>query len=144
MNQRVGSESTTPLADMRAYVDALRAHERYGGALPPIYLAAMRDRMLDLALDLADGVLWANASFRYSSAQAARARRARPDAHLAVMIPTVIDDDVEAAAAVNRRTLDVYLRLPNYRNYWRAAGYGEGLDAVEAALANQQRTTCPR
>jgi hypothetical protein len=55
------------------------------------------------------------------------------------MIPTVIDDDVEAAAAVNRKTLDVYLRLPNYRNYWRAAGYGEGLERVEAALTNGER-----
>jgi len=139
MTKRLGVVSGTPLADMRAYVGALRANERSGGSLPPIYLAAMRDRMLDLALELADGVLLANASYRYSSQQAARARVARPDAYLAVMIPTVIDDDVNAAAAVNRKTLDVYLRLPNYRNYWRAAGYGDGIDAVEAALAGGQR-----
>lgn len=140
MTKRLGVVSRTPLADMRAYVEALHANERFGGALPPVYLAAMRDRMLDLALEVAGGVLWANASFRHTSRQAERARAARPDAALAVMIPTVIDDDVQAAAAVNRKTLDVYLGLPNYRNYWRAAGYGDGIETVEAALAGGQRS----
>ncbi|HCB33691.1 MAG TPA: hypothetical protein DEP69_00470 [Acidimicrobiaceae bacterium] len=28
------------------------------------------------------------------------------------------------------------MALPNYRNYWRQAGYDEEMDAVEAALAN--------
>jgi alkanesulfonate monooxygenase SsuD/methylene tetrahydromethanopterin reductase-like flavin-dependent oxidoreductase (luciferase family) len=139
MTKRLGVQSPTPLVDIREYVDALRANERYGGRLPPIYLAAMRDKMLDLALDIADGALWANASLRHARTQVARVRAAHPDAYLGVMIPTVIDDDVDAAAAVNRKTLDVYLRLPNYRNYWRAAGYGEGLERVEAALANGER-----
>jgi alkanesulfonate monooxygenase SsuD/methylene tetrahydromethanopterin reductase-like flavin-dependent oxidoreductase (luciferase family) len=139
MTKRLGVQSATPLVDIREYVEALRANERFGGRLPPIYLAAMRDKMLDLALDIADGVLWANASLRHARTQVARVRPAHPDAYLGVMIPTVIDDDVSAAAAVNRKTLDVYLRLPNYRNYWRAAGYGEGLERVDAALANGER-----
>ena len=41
------------------------------------------------------------------------------------MIPTCISDDVEAAKAVNRRTLTGYAALPNYRNYWKEAGYEE-------------------
>jgi hypothetical protein len=51
------------------------------------------------------------------------------------MIPTVIDEDIEAARAINRRTLTGYVSLPNYRNYWRAAGYEEEMTAIEAALA---------
>jgi hypothetical protein len=39
------------------------------------------------------------------------------------MIPTVIDDDLEAARARNRKTLQGYVALPNYRNYWIEAGY---------------------
>jgi alkanesulfonate monooxygenase SsuD/methylene tetrahydromethanopterin reductase-like flavin-dependent oxidoreductase (luciferase family) len=140
MTKRLGVQSDTPLVDIREYVAALHANERFGGRLPPVYLAAMRDKMLDLALDIADGALWANASLRHARVQVNRVRPAHPDAYLGVMIPTVIDDDVEAAAAVNRKTLDVYLGLPNYRNYWRAAGYGEGLVHVEAALANGERT----
>ena len=37
-----------------------------------------------------------------------------------------------------------YLRLPNYRAYWRAAGYPEEIDALEAALAARDRTVPPR
>ncbi len=50
------------------------------------------------------------------------------------MIPTCISDDEEAAKAVNRRTLTGYAMLPNYRNYWKEAGYVEEMEAVEAAL----------
>ena len=55
------------------------------------------------------------------------------------MIPTCISDDRAAAAAVNRRTLTGYLQLPNYRNYWRDAGYVEEMAAVEKALAAGER-----
>ena len=55
------------------------------------------------------------------------------------MIPTVIDDDREAAAAINRRTLSGYVALPNYRNYWKAAGYEEEMTAIEDALAAGKR-----
>jgi hypothetical protein len=54
------------------------------------------------------------------------------------MIPTVIDDDLEAARAVNRKTLTGYVRLPNYRNYWVAAGYEEEMAGIEAALAERR------
>ena len=40
-----------------------------------------------------------------------------------------------AAAAVHRRTLVHYAALPNYRNYWREAGYEEEMNGVEACLA---------
>jgi alkanesulfonate monooxygenase SsuD/methylene tetrahydromethanopterin reductase-like flavin-dependent oxidoreductase (luciferase family) len=59
------------------------------------------------------------------------------------MIPTVIDDDRAAADAVNRRTMTGYLRLPNYRNYWREAGYEDEMAAVEAALAADERDRLP-
>ena len=51
------------------------------------------------------------------------------------MIPTVVSDDIEAAKARNRRTLASYAGLPNYRAYWKEAGYTEEMEAVEAALA---------
>lgn len=49
------------------------------------------------------------------------------------MIPTVIDDDL-AAAARNRKTLQGYVALPNYRNYWIEAGYEAEMAAVIAGL----------
>ena len=50
------------------------------------------------------------------------------------MIPTCISDDEAAAAAVNRKTLIGYVSLPNYRNYWREAGYVDEMDAIEKAV----------
>jgi alkanesulfonate monooxygenase SsuD/methylene tetrahydromethanopterin reductase-like flavin-dependent oxidoreductase (luciferase family) len=45
----------------------------------------------------------------------------------------VIDDDLDAARSRNRKTLTGYVALPNYRNYWKDAGFEEEMAAVEAA-----------
>ena len=69
--------------------------------------------------------------------------RARQDFFIGNMIPTCISEDREAAAAVNRKTLTSYAFLPNYRNYWRAAGYEEEMNGVEAALADKDYDRVP-
>jgi alkanesulfonate monooxygenase SsuD/methylene tetrahydromethanopterin reductase-like flavin-dependent oxidoreductase (luciferase family) len=51
------------------------------------------------------------------------------------MIPACIDNDRTAAMATLRSMLTSYARLPNYRNYWKQAGYDEEMMAVEAAIA---------
>src|SRR5262249_59359763 len=53
------------------------------------------------------------------------------------MIPTCIDDDRAAAAAVMRRMLTSYVKLPNYQNYWIEAGYEAEMTAVRAAVARR-------
>lgn len=138
---RLGVETGKPLADVRAYVTALRAAERQAGALPPVVLATLRDKMLGLAVEIADGAVWANASRSHMAAQLALvpAERRAQGFSIGNMIPTVIDDDREAARAVHRKTLAGYVALPNYRNYWKAAGYEEEMTAIEAALAAQDR-----
>jgi hypothetical protein len=60
------------------------------------------------------------------------------------MIPTCISDDVEAAKAVNRRTLTRYTMLPNYRNYWKEAGYVDEMAAIEKALAEGRNDDVPK
>ena len=62
-------------------------------------------------------------------------KRSDPEFFVGCMTPTCISDDVEAAKAVNRRTLSRYALLPNYRNYWKEAGYEEEMTAVETAVA---------
>jgi alkanesulfonate monooxygenase SsuD/methylene tetrahydromethanopterin reductase-like flavin-dependent oxidoreductase (luciferase family) len=42
--------------------------------------------------------------------------------------------NIEAARARNRKTLQGYVALPNYRNYWIDAGYEEEMSAVSVAL----------
>ncbi|MDP2290026.1 MAG: LLM class flavin-dependent oxidoreductase, partial [Actinomycetota bacterium] len=132
---RLGLDTGKPLADMRAYVEGLRAAQRAAGDLPPVYLATLRNKMLDLALDVAEGAIWANASLRHMPTQVARVpTERRGEFFLANMLPTVIDADKAAARAVHRRTLTGYLVLPNYRNYWKQAGYEDEMVAIEAAL----------
>jgi probable F420-dependent oxidoreductase len=142
--ERLGIATGRPLADMRAYVESIRAASRAAGELPPVYLATLRDKMLDLAVEVADGAIWANASLTHMPQQASRAAAAAGAGFfLANMVPTVVDADLDAARAIHRRTLSGYVLLPNYRNYWKQAGYVDEMDAIEAALAAGDRDALP-
>jgi alkanesulfonate monooxygenase SsuD/methylene tetrahydromethanopterin reductase-like flavin-dependent oxidoreductase (luciferase family) len=94
--------------------------------------------MLQLALEIADGAVWANGSRRYLPEQL-RAAGVPDGFFVGNMVPTVIDDDRAAARAVNRKTLTGYVALPNYRNYWKEAGYVEEMEGIERALAAGDR-----
>ena len=135
VTRRLGVETGRPLRDMRAYVGAMRAASEQSGELPPIVLATLRDRMLELAVEIADGAVWANGSrSRMEHSLSLIPHERRDELWIANMIPTVIDDDLRAARARNRRTLRGYVALPNYRNYWTDAGYGTEMEAIAAAL----------
>ncbi|UCE85792.1 MAG: LLM class flavin-dependent oxidoreductase [Deltaproteobacteria bacterium] len=145
MLRRFGIEPGKPLADMRTFVSELRAVPR-AGELPPIVLATLRKKMIALAGEIGDGIVFANGARSHmpeSIAALPPATRKDADFFIGNMIPTCISDDVEAAAAVNRRTLTGYAMMPNYRNYWREAGYVEEMDAVEKALAAGERDRIP-
>ncbi|MFM8663177.1 MAG: LLM class flavin-dependent oxidoreductase [Acidimicrobiaceae bacterium] len=137
---RLGATTTTPLADIKNYLAAMKAQERFSGDLPPIYLAALRNKMMHLASEISNGAIWANASRKSIAAQIALLPDSkRSNMFLANMIPTVISDDVDAARAIHRKTLVGYVTLPNYRNYWRACGYGEQIDAFERILSESAK-----
>ena len=137
VTKRLGVTVARPLADIEHYVGQMRSNERFSGQLPPILLATLRDKMLALATRIADGAIWANASLSAIPRQVALITGSAPSGfRLANMIPTVIDDDITAARAINRKTLTGYVILPNYRNYWRAAGYVEEMDALEGVIAS--------
>jgi alkanesulfonate monooxygenase SsuD/methylene tetrahydromethanopterin reductase-like flavin-dependent oxidoreductase (luciferase family) len=141
---RIGIDTGKPLHDMGQYVAAIRAATRASGELPPIYLASLRDKMLDLALTVAEGAVWANASRRYMPTQVARVvATGRNDFFLSNMVPTVIDADLDAARAIHRRTLSGYLRVSSYRYYWKQAGYAEEMTAIEAAISAGDRDRLP-
>ena len=134
-----------PLGDMRDYVAAMRAAEPTTGPLPPIVLATLRSRMLALAAEIADGAVWANGSRSYMPAQlkAITEEKRKGGFFVGDMVPTVIDADETAAKAVLKKTLTLYCRLPNYRNYWKEAGYVEEMAAIEAAIAAGESDRVP-
>jgi len=143
---RMGVTPGKPLADTRAFIEKFRAETSFG-ALPPIIVAALRKKMVALAGELAQGVVFANASRSHMARSLAAlpvAKRNSPDFFIGDMIPTCISDDVEAARAVNRKTLSRYAELPNYRNYWKEAGYVEEMTAIEKALAENRREDVPK
>jgi alkanesulfonate monooxygenase SsuD/methylene tetrahydromethanopterin reductase-like flavin-dependent oxidoreductase (luciferase family) len=143
---RMGVTPGKPLSDVRSFVERFRAQEGLG-PLPPIIVAALRKRMVALAGDIAEGVVFANASLSHmnkSLSALPAAKRADTDFFIGNMIPTCISDDVEAAKAVNRRTLTNYGFLPNYRNYWKEAGYVEEMEAIEQAIAENRREDVPK
>ena len=134
--KRLGLSGGKPVSDIRQFVADLRAVPR-AGELPPIVLAALRGRMIRLAEEIADGMVFANGARSHMAASLAHlSAEARQGNGFTIgnMIPTCISDDEEAAKAVNRRTLTGYAFLPNYRNYWKEAGYVEEMEGVEAAI----------
>ncbi len=145
VHDRLGVGVGKPLADTRAYVEGVRAAARGVGELPPIILATLRDKMLALALEVSEGAVWANASRSAMADQLGRVVPAdrRGSFFLGNMIPTVIDEDRAAARNVHRKTLTGYVSLPNYRNYWKAAGYEDEMTAIEAAIAAGERDKLP-
>jgi alkanesulfonate monooxygenase SsuD/methylene tetrahydromethanopterin reductase-like flavin-dependent oxidoreductase (luciferase family) len=140
VTKRLGVSTGKPLSDISEYVAAMRTQERFSGPLPDIYLATLRNKMLQMASEISEGAIWANASLSHMNTQLAEVPNARREGFfLSNMIPTVIDDDINAARAINRKTLTGYVSLPNYRNYWRSAGYVEEMDAIENALDAGQK-----
>jgi len=139
VHERLGLDVGRPLADTRAYVDAVRRSK--DPSLPPVALATLRDKMLELATEIGDGAIWANAARSAMAPQLDRVPAARRDGFLlANMVPTVIDEDRTAAEAIHRRTLTGYVSLPNYRNYWKQVGYVEEMEAIEKALASDPKS----
>ena len=145
-HQRMEVTPGKPLADIRAFVAKLKSHDGIG-PLPPIILAALRKRMVALAAEIADGLVFANASRSHISASLAVlpvAKRSDRDFFIGNRIRTCICNDEDEARAVLRRTVANYALMPNYRNYWKEAGYVEEMTAIEDAAAQGRLDDVPK
>jgi len=135
-----------PLEDIRRFVADVRSVAAQTGEIPPITLATLRTKMVELSAEIAQGAVWANAARSHMPASLAHlpaAKRADPAFFIGNMIPTVIDDDRAAAAAVHRRTLTGYVKLPNYQNYWIEAGFEDEMRAIREAIAKREEDRIP-
>jgi alkanesulfonate monooxygenase SsuD/methylene tetrahydromethanopterin reductase-like flavin-dependent oxidoreductase (luciferase family) len=156
----LGLDMGRPLEVIREYVAVLRAalagkvtHEgpRYRvawqsglprlPAAPPILLAGLGPKMLELAGEIADGaVLWlcAPAYIREHAMPAIRRGRARAGKPLegfevVAAVPAALTVDRAAGAALFRGELVRYLALPFYRAMLQQSGFGAELAAYDRA-----------
>ena len=146
IHERLGIQPGRPLDDIRKFVGDVVAAAPQVGALPPIVLATLRRRMVELSGEIARGAVWANGARSHMAVSLSHlpvSARSDPAFFIGNMVPTCIDDDRAAAAAVMRRTLASYVRLPNYQNYWIEAGYADEMLAIRAALARGEIQRVP-
>lgn len=131
-----GISGGKPLTDIRNFVEELRNVPRVGEQ-PPLVLATLRRKMIALAEEIGQGMVFANGARSHMSASLSvlsEEARSGDSFFIGDMIPTCISDDIEAAKAVNRKTLTSYAMLPNYRNYWKEAGYEDEMTGIEQAI----------
>lgn len=158
MEDMLGLRVVEPLAAMREYVGVLRGalgegadfngrHYRARWAMavprrppaPPIYLAALSAKMLELAGEIADGVILWLCPPRYVEEVAVpalargreRARRTLDGFEIVAAVPLAVADDRAAASSAFRTELARYAALPFYRAMLRTAGLGAELAAFD-------------
>jgi probable F420-dependent oxidoreductase len=113
-----------PIEQMRAYLDAMDAAPWAGpdAAKPPVLLAALGPKMLELAAERADG---AHPYFVPVAHTRIARERLGADPVLVTELTAVIDDDPARARETARAFAARYLALPNYANNLLRLGYAE-------------------
>jgi len=115
-----------PVTTMRTYVEAM-AHAEYSSPRPSdstlTVIAALGPKMLALARDFADGAH----PYNTTVAQTAAARAVLgPNKLLCVEQKVLLETNAARAREIARAYLRPYLRLSNYVNSWRRAGFDDG------------------
>ena len=108
----------------------------------PIYLAALGTQMIELAGEIADGVLlnWASPDYLRQATEhvrrgAERAGRDAEDIDVACYLRTAVVEDRERVRPALQRQISRYFRMPFYRTYFEQSGFKEETAAVNRALA---------
>jgi alkanesulfonate monooxygenase SsuD/methylene tetrahydromethanopterin reductase-like flavin-dependent oxidoreductase (luciferase family) len=137
---RMGVTPGKPLGDVRAFVTKFRACTEYG-PLPPVILATLRKRMVALAGEIGDGMLFSSGCLSHmaeSLGVVPAVKRNDPAFFIGNRLRVCIDPDPAAAKAVLRKAMSHYALMPNYRNYWIEAGYADEMQAVVTAVAENR------
>lgn len=112
----------------------------------PIYIAALGPQMIELAGEVADGVLlnWAAPSYLQEALDhlqrgAARAGRDPEEIDVACYIRVAVTVDEEAVRAPLRQQILRYSGMDYYRNFFEKTGFGEEAQAIGRYLAEGDR-----
>jgi F420-dependent oxidoreductase-like protein len=157
-----GANITKPVTQMREYVGGVRAILRgepppeseyfptrfqFMGFEPrpdlPIYVAALSPNMLQLAGEIADGVmLWlCNPDYIRDvivpevTKGREKAGKAMDDFDVVAAVPVALTDDPEAARATMRQELITYASLPFYRAMLERSGFTDDIAAFDQGMS---------
>jgi 5,10-methylenetetrahydromethanopterin reductase len=151
VNKALGIDMAEPPAVLRRYVTAVRNWLRGEGPathLPqrpaakpvPIYVAGARSRTVELAGELADGImpfLWSAARVAKSKAWTDRGRAKASGlgkTDVAVGLPIFIGDDLKAMRELARQNLGLYTTFPYFQRLFRASGFAEEAAQMEKGV----------
>ena len=113
---------------------------------PPIYLAALRPKMIEMAAETGDGVvfnLWPKKALpkmmEHVAAGAKRAGKRVEDIEIVNRSFVMVTDDVEAGRAQFRNYYTPYYANPVYNDFLKWAGYQDEAEGVLAGWAARDR-----
>jgi alkanesulfonate monooxygenase SsuD/methylene tetrahydromethanopterin reductase-like flavin-dependent oxidoreductase (luciferase family) len=140
VNSALGIDMGEPPAVLRRYVTAVRTWLKGEGPpthLPqrpspkpvPLYVAAVTSRTVELASELADGImpfLWSAARVKQAKAWIDRGRAKASGLgklDVTVGLPTFVGDDLKAMREAARQNLGLYTTFPFFQRLFRASGF---------------------
>jgi probable F420-dependent oxidoreductase len=138
--KRHGINYGKPLSYMREYLLRMREAPYYGprpAAEPPVILAALRPRMLELAVGETMGTITA---LMPPEAVATMRATIGPQKWICAQQVVMLETDAAQARAAARKFLHFYLGSPTYHTHLRALGFtdadlaGDGSDRLVDAL----------
>lgn len=146
VNEPLGIDMSDPLGTMRAVIGTLRdawvkgPHQPRPATPPRILAAALAVPMIELAGELADGVIFnlftverygrALKALRRGAERAGRDPRSLEIVHF---VTAYVSDDRAAALREAKRMLARYANLPFYGKMLTASGFGDDVAAIGAA-----------
>lgn len=124
----------------------------YGGEFDvPIYIAALGPQMLELAGELADGVLlnWAAPSYleramEHLNIGAARAGRDLDEIHVACYIRVAVTPDRNMVRTPLKQQILRYCSMDYYRNFFAQTGFANEAEAIGRYLEEGNRAAAAR
>src|SRR2546428_4816734 len=148
VNKALGIDMGDAPSALRRYVTAVRSWLKGEGPathLPqkaavqpvPLYVAAVTSRTVELASELADGImpfLWSADRVKKSKAWVERGRAKASGlgkVDVTLGLPTFIGDDVKAMREAARANLGLYTTFPFFQRLFRASGFGPEADQME-------------
>ena len=113
---------------------------------PPIYLAALRPKMIEMAAEIGDGVcfnLWPQQALprmmEHVETGAKRAGKRVEDIEIVNRSMVLVTDDVEQARADFRSYYAPYYANPVYNNFLKWAGYADEAEGILAGWRARDR-----